>query len=101
MSAEPGHKALEALNQALAKKPKTDGDAFTRATMCLSKFREEMIAGQHGGASSGADERLGRVNAVIAVVMGGHFPLGDVPWDELEKAQCWLKQLVNDVEAAV
>jgi hypothetical protein len=101
MSAEPGREALRAMDQLLAAKPKKDGHAFSRATGSLSRFRNEMASGLHaGGPSAASRERLARLNSVIAVVMGGHFPLGEVPWEELEKARDWLDQLVSEVEGA-
>ena len=38
----------------------------------------------------------GVVAAVISVVLGVHFPLGDIPWDELEKGRAWLADLVAE-----
>jgi hypothetical protein len=99
MSAHPGQKALEALDTVLSKRPKPDGDAFSQATMCLAQFRDEMIAGGHDGQSVAGRERLARLNSVISVVLGGHFPLGNVPWDEIEKAREWLQQLLDDAKA--
>lgn len=100
MTAAPGHEALVHLGKALAAKPKPDGHAFSQTTMCLTRFRNEMIdKGNAEGHSEASRERLARLNSVIAVVMGGHFPLGEIPWGELEKADGWLKKLVSEVEA--
>jgi hypothetical protein len=38
------------------------------------------------------------LNGVISVVLAGNFPLGDVPWGELDKARDWLRDLVEAVE---
>jgi len=32
-------------------------------------------------------ERLTHLNGVLSVVLAGHFPLDDVPWDEIDRAR--------------
>jgi len=39
--------------------------------------------------------RLGKVNALISVVLAGHFPLGSVPWPELERARGVLAEITS------
>ena len=91
----PGRKALRHIDQALAEKPKKNDHALSAATLCLTEFRDQMIGQRREyGAASHSDERLEEVNAVISVVMGLHFPLGDPPWQELEKARGWLVKLL-------
>ncbi|MDJ0391254.1 hypothetical protein QMO56_24380 [Roseomonas sp. E05] len=83
--------ALEAMDRLLAKRPQKEGHAFSEATRCLCALRDELIRRQsEAGASSGERERLERLNAVISVLVGGHFPLGSIPWDEIEKARAWI-----------
>jgi hypothetical protein len=86
--------ALARLDEALAAKPRADGHSFSLAAHELSMLRDTMAARQReAGASAESRRRLEHVNAVISVVLGGHFPLGDIPWGELEKARGWLARL--------
>ena len=84
MASEAGAEALACLDAILAKEPEPDPALFSHATRHLSAFRDALIAQQASRA------RLEHVNAVISVVMAGHFPLGKVPWPELHKARDWL-----------
>ncbi len=94
----PGPVALRALDVVLAKKPHKDDHCLSLATQCLCAFRNHMIARHRGaGATHQTREQLARLNAVLSIVLGGHFPLGDVPWQELERARGWLDQLVTEL----
>src|SRR5690349_13550590 len=77
----PGRKALAALDRVLSQRPRKDDHAFSRATMCLAAFRDALIDGHRSQVCT--RERLVHLNGVISVVLAGHFPLGDVPWDEI------------------
>jgi hypothetical protein len=94
---EPGTVALRALDEVLAQKPRKDDHRLSLAAQCLCAFRNHVIE-QHrqAGASRVTREHLLRLNAVLSVVLGCHFPLGDVPWHELERARSWLHDLVAD-----
>ncbi|MEA1833102.1 hypothetical protein U8607_13530 [Methylobacterium durans] len=92
----PGRKALAALDRVLAHRPKKDDHAFSQATLCLTAFRDELIEGHRRQACT--RERLTHLNGVLSVVLAGHFPLGDVPWSELDKARGWLSDLLDAVE---
>jgi len=83
--------ALEAMDRLLAKRPQKEDHAFSEATRCLCALRDELIRRQ-SGADASPEERgqLERLNAVISVVVGGHFPLESIPWDEIEKARSWI-----------
>ena len=84
----PGRDALAALDTILAQEPVPDQDLFSSSLRCLSVFRDCLIeAGERG--------RLDHVNAVISVVMAGHFPLGEMPWGELRSARGWLAEVVR------
>jgi hypothetical protein len=86
--------ALAELDKALAAKPEVDGHVFSAAAHFLSLHRDGMAARQREtGATSESRRSLEHVNAVISVVLGAHFPLGSVPWTELEKARGWLIEL--------
>ena len=89
--------ALDKLDRALAGKPHADGHAFSAAAHELSLLRDRMAARQREvGATADSRRRLEHVNAVISVVLAGHFPLGNVPWQELEKARDWLAKLAGE-----
>ena len=72
--------------RSLAAEPEPDKALFSQCVRQLSAFRDSLIA-------SGERAGLGHVNAVISLVMAGHFPLGPVPWEELRKARGWLAEV--------
>lgn len=93
----PARAALGELDKALAAKPHVEGHTLSAAVHQLSLLRNEMAARlrEVGGGAEGR-RQLEHVNAVISVVLGTHFPLGAVPWGELEKARDWLAKLANE-----
>ncbi|MGU3537672.1 hypothetical protein [Methylobacterium sp. A54F] len=95
----PGRRALAALDRALAGRPGKDDDAFSEATLCLGAFRDALIRRRRGDAQQGGDA-LEHLNAVLSVVLAGHFPLGAVPWGEIEAARAWLAALTETLEPA-
>lgn len=92
-----GGEALRLVDEILAARPKTDGHKLTEATQRLCLYRDGLIERAGPG---GADERrdLEHLNAVLSIVAGVHFPLGGVPWNELEGARGWLAELVERLE---
>lgn len=92
MASDTGARVLAALDKLLAERPEREGRDFSEATRCLTAYREEVL----GRAGAAQGERLAAVNAAISVVMAGHFPLGEVPWEHIEKAR---EQLGNLIEA--
>ena len=84
-----GQDALRRLDEILAQQPKPEQHLYSYCTECLAALRDRMIA-EHAEPA-----KLAHVNAVISVVMAGHFPLGAVPWDELHKARGWLADLIQ------
>lgn len=93
----PARQALAELDQALAARPYAEGHTFSMAALHLSQLRDRMAAAQRDkGADATSRRRLEHVNAVISIVLAGHFPLGAVPWPELEKARGWLAELVEE-----
>jgi hypothetical protein len=98
VSESPGTVALQALDEVLSQRPRKDDHRLSLATQCLCAFRNHIIE-QHrrAGASREIRERLVLLNSVLSVVLGCHFPLGDVPWHELERARSWLRDLVAEV----
>ncbi len=93
-----GRASLDALDKVIADKPHKVGPDFSAATRHLCAFRDALIA-QFRAAGDEAThpvrERLGRVNAVISTVLAGHFPLGPIPWAEIEKAREQLREVVE------
>lgn len=89
-----GGEALGLVDEILAARPKKDGHKLTQATHALSLYREGLIErASFGGEAARRD--LEHVNAVLSIVAGVHFPLGTIPWDELEGARRWLADLVH------
>jgi formate dehydrogenase major subunit len=103
MAAEyPGHIALRAIDDVLAQKPHKDDSRLSTATGCLCVFRDHVIDANRGPDATGEGrKRLAHLNSVLSVVLGCQFPLGDVPWQELERARGWLADLVSEMEPRV
>ena len=95
----PGRKALQHVARVLEQKPKKDDHELSRLTQCLAPFRAELIERSKGNpATHESRECLSHLNAVVGVVLAMHFPIGQPPWEEFEKAQGWLETLVERVE---
>ena len=89
--------ALAEVDKALAARPHTDGHIFSVAAHALAAARDDMTLRQREtGSTAETRRRIEHVNAAISVVLGAHFPLGEVPWQELEKARDWLAGLIGD-----
>jgi hypothetical protein len=86
-----GGRALDLIDQVLAKRRDKDDVALAACARELCVYRDTLIVRQRAAPLS-ADARLNlsHVNAVLAVVLAVHFPIDAVPWDELEKARAWL-----------
>ena len=91
---DPGP-ALAALDKLLADKPNRVTHDFSEATRCLSAFRDELIGQFRKTASEYDRERLAGANAVLSVIVSGHFPLGDIPWRHIEEARKRLDGLIH------
>ncbi len=95
----PGRKALGHVARVLEQKPTKDDHELSLITQCLAPFRAELIERSKGKAPSHeARECLAHLNGIVSVVMAMHFPIGQPPWEELEKAKGWLEALVERVE---
>ena len=98
MTGSPGQQALDALDRALAGRPHKDDHAFAAAMDHLCVMRDRMTAQlRTGGSPPETRRRLEHLNSVLTVVLGGYFPLGQIPWDEVEKARGWLRDLLPAV----
>jgi hypothetical protein len=89
--------ALAAVDKALAEKPHKEGHTFSAAARSLCVVRDSLSARPKNDPLR--HRWLGHINAVISVVLAGHFPLGSVPWDEIAKARDWLADFAADVGA--
>lgn len=99
MPEHPGRAALRHVARILEQKPTKDDIALSSLTQCLAAFREELIVQTRSEAPSHETrECLMHLNAIVSVVMGMHFPLGQPPWEEFEKTRGWLETLVGRVE---
>lgn len=95
----PGRRSIQHLARVLEQKPSKDDHELSSLTLCLTDFREELIQRNQGEAPSHEErECLMHLNAIVSVVMGMHFPIGNPPWEEFEKTQGWLTDLVARVE---
>jgi hypothetical protein len=95
---QEARQALENFDRAVADKPRTDGRAFSAAAEHLCRVRDELARQQRqAGVTLASRQRLEHVNAIISVILAGHFPLGGVPWDDLDKARAWLAGLVAEM----
>jgi hypothetical protein len=86
--------ALAELDRAIAARPHVAGQSFSAAAQKLCALRDRLAT--EAGDAATRRRRLAHVNAVISVVLAGHFPLGAVPWDELDRARTWLADLAAE-----
>lgn len=94
-ASRPGARALHLLDKLLTERPERVGHDFSEATRCLSAYRDELIAIWRRTLDAADKRRLDQVNAVLSVVIGGHYPLGPVPWPEIEKARRMFVSVMN------
>jgi hypothetical protein len=80
--------ALEALDKLLAERPDHDTHDFSEATRRLTRLREALLREWGGPPEEAARRRrLARLNAVISVVYGTHYPIGSPKWEHLQRAR--------------
>ena len=91
-----GREALAHIDKALADRPKRDGQTLKSAIQGVATFRDHFIARHRSEGGTRWRPVLERVNAVLSVVMAAEFPIGEVPWDELEKARGWLDDVLAE-----
>ncbi len=83
---QPGPRALALIDKLLTERPHKVGHDFSKTTRCLSAYRDELIGRLRASGAAHDRAHLDAVNAVLSVVVGGHFPLGGIPWPHIEKA---------------
>ncbi|MBV8612198.1 MAG: hypothetical protein JOY66_00305 [Acetobacteraceae bacterium] len=91
-----GERALALIDKLLAERPEKVGHDFSETTRCLSAYRDELIGRFRETGAERDRARLDGVNAVLSVIVSGHFPLGDIPWGHIEEAHKRLEGLVHD-----
>lgn len=93
--------ALAALDRALAGRPNKDDQDLTASLKHLCAYRDALTADFRAAGTDGhaVRQRLSGVNAIISTVLAGHFPLGPIPWPEIEHARAKLADLAR-AEAA-
>jgi formate dehydrogenase major subunit len=92
---EAGHSALRSVDKLLAERPEKVGHDFSEATRRMVAFRDMLIDRWRQTNAEPDRQRLAQLNSVLSVVIGGHFPLGSIPWPQLEKARAVLAGLVE------
>jgi formate dehydrogenase major subunit len=94
--ANDGHAAaLRAIDKLLAERPEKVGPDFSTATGLLVVLRDNQIAQWRHSNAEADHQRLALINSVLSVVIGGHFPLGGIPWPQIEKAREVLASLTE------
>ncbi len=94
----PGRESLKHAQRILEQKPHKDDHALSHLTRCLGEFRERLIQADRRGSHPEDRQRLSHLNAIISIVMAMHFPIGQAPWTEYEKACNWLEEIVRATE---
>ena len=94
MAESAAREALAAIDRLLADRPNKIGHDFSAAIRHLAIWRDTLARRPREN-----DPRaLGKLNAALSVILGGQFPLGQVPWAEIERVRNELSDLV-DTEA--
>jgi len=94
MANDHGTQALRLVDKLLAERPDKVTHDFSAATRCLTAFRDDLVEDWRANRSEAARERMAKANAVISVIVGGHYPRGDIPWQHILEARKQLATLV-------
>ena len=94
---DAARRALEAFDRVLGERPDSGatkqsreqlGLDFSETTRLICGYRDILIQAQRKqGATPQSRARLQEVNSVLSTVLGGHFPLGDIPWPQVKQAR--------------
>ena len=80
--------AIAALDQLLAKHPENPEQAFVAATATLVHLRDRLIAmSREAPLTEDARAQLRHTNAVLSVLMAGHYPVEGMRWDCIKQAR--------------
>ncbi len=92
--------SLEALDRAIAARPQRDAQAFTEATVPMCAYRDRL---RHALRAAPQDlavrQRLKAANVAVTLMLAGHFPLGDMPWGQIEALRDHLHAMQRDAAA--
>jgi hypothetical protein len=87
-------RAIAALDALLQEHPQSLEKRINEATQCLVGLRNGLIARWRESEHSPAcRDHLTHVNAVISVLMAGHYPLEGMRWDCIKAARDALSAL--------
>ena len=87
--------ALRLLDKLLAERPEGVGHDFSEATRWIAAYRDELVSEWRRTRAETDRQRLARVNAVLSVVVGGHYKLAQIPWKQIELARDQFKTVVT------
>ncbi len=87
MPDELGTEALRAIDKLLSERPEKVGHDFSEATRKISAYRDALIRQWRQSQSEGDRRNLERSNATLSVIVGSQFPIGSVPWPQIERAR--------------
>ena len=90
-----GVAALRAVDKLLTEQPDKVGHDFSAAEHEVAAYRHALSQVWRTTQAAADRQRLAVVNSVLSVVVGGHFPLGGVPWPHIRKARDRLAELVG------
>lgn len=91
---------LAHLDKLLADRPHRIGHDFSEATRCLTALREQVVEKLRAGDTSPETTgRLARLNAVLSVVVGTHYPVGAPKWPHLQRARDSFAELASELSA--
>ncbi len=92
--------SLEALDRAIGARPRRDGQAFTDATKPMCAYRDELRRLVRVAPDDlVARRRLKAANLAVTLMLAGHFPLGDMPWDQIGSLRDHLQAMQRDATA--
>jgi hypothetical protein len=93
-------RALRAVEQLLEDQPDKIGHDFSEALRALTVWRNELLVRWRETQADVDQQSLGRLNAVLSVLMGGQFPIGAVPWPHIQHARDELAALAATATGA-
>jgi formate dehydrogenase major subunit len=95
MADAAGREALAAIDRLLADRPNKIGHDFSAAIRHLAIWRDTLALRLRESATENDPRALEKVNAALSVILGGQFPLGRVPWPEIERVRNDLSDLAD------
>jgi hypothetical protein len=91
-------RAMRLLDKIVAEKPEKNEHDFSEAVRCLIALRDSLIAERRGADPPlPPDTHLRRLNGIIGAVVGGHFPIGALPWKSVEAARDGFRALIAEM----